>query len=99
MGQTLPHGVDECHTLGTMSPSPGVQRVPPPFRQIADHYALQIRSGKLKPGDYLPTGAELMAKWQVSKATASKAVDVLKTRGLVETVPAKGIRVLDPGTS
>jgi DNA-binding GntR family transcriptional regulator len=37
-----------------------------------------------------------MQTWQVSKATAGKATDLLKSRGLVETVPAKGLRVISP---
>jgi DNA-binding GntR family transcriptional regulator len=77
-----------------MSRSPGVQRVPPPFRQIADHYALQIRTGKLKIGDFLPPREQIVQTWEVSHATAAKATDLLKQRGLVETVPARGLRVI-----
>lgn len=68
--------------------------MPPPFRQISDHYVLQMRAGQLKPGDFLPPVTEIMSTWKVSRATASKATDRLKMLGLVETVPARGLRVI-----
>lgn len=85
---------DRTYTLGGMSRSPKVQRVPPPFRQIADHYALKIRTGHLKPGDLLPSLPTIMETWGVSRVTASKANDRLRNLGLVEHVPGKGLRVL-----
>lgn len=86
---------DRTYTLTGMSRSPKVQRVPPPYQQIADHYALKIRTGHLKPGDLLPSLPTIMETWGVSRVTASKANDRLRTRGLVEHVPGKGLRVID----
>lgn len=73
----------------------GVQRVAPPYQQIADHYAAEIAAGRLRPGDYLPTLPQLVETWGVSRVTASKATDRLKVMGLVETVTSKGIRVVE----
>ena len=79
-------------SLGTMTPE--LRRVPPPFEQIADYYAAEIRSGRLATGDYIPANAAIVSTWSVSKATASKATDRLRSLGLVETVPGHGLRVL-----
>ncbi|WBP91973.1 GntR family transcriptional regulator [Kitasatospora cathayae] len=52
-------------------------------RGIADALREQIRSGALRPGQVLPTGRELAARFNVSPKTATAGVDILKTEGLV----------------
>lgn len=74
--------------------TPELRRVPPPFQQIADHYAAEIQAGRIAVGDYIPAGAAIMDTWGVSKATAAKATDRLRALGLVETVPGHGLRVV-----
>lgn len=75
--------------------SPSVERVPAPFEQIARYYAGEIVSGQIAPGDLIPSSATIMRTWHVARATATKATDRLRAMGLVETVPGKGLRVLD----
>lgn len=81
-------------TLGTVT-VPGLQHFPPPFEQIASHYRGQIERGELAPGAFLPTEAEIMAAWGVAKATANKAVALLKTEGLVAGRVGVGTVVLE----
>lgn len=69
------------------------------YAQVADHYAKQIDSGTLKPGDYLPSTTSLLTEWGIARATVTRAMGELKNRGLVEQVPGKGIRVLAAATT
>ena len=78
---------------------PEVERVRPPFEQIADYYADQIANGALRPGDRIPSGAELCAEWKVSKATANKAIAKLKAEGLIVTTVGIGAKVAEPPTT
>lgn len=66
---------------------PKIQRAQPPFAQIADHYRSQIQTGKLAPGDRLPSVTEIAEEWGVSRATASNAIARLKTEEMVDTSP------------
>lgn len=62
----------------------------PYFQQVADDLAAQIRAGKLKRGDKLPSEAELMDLYDVARGTARRAVEELRDKGLVATFPARG---------
>lgn len=66
---------------------PEIQRSSPPFAQIADHYRSEIQTGKLGPGDRLPSVTEIAEEWGVSRATAANAIGRLKTEELVDTSP------------
>ncbi len=54
-----------------------------PYEVIATSLRDQIEDGRLKPGDQLPTMAELAAAHSVSIATVHRAVAVLSSEGLV----------------
>ncbi len=54
-----------------------------PYAQIAAHYAELITSGQLTPGSLLPSIKNLAQEWNVSTATAEKALRKLRTEGLV----------------
>ncbi|WDZ84903.1 tyrosine-type recombinase/integrase [Micromonospora cathayae] len=54
-----------------------------PYRVIAEELREQIRTGSLRPGDPLPTVAELAAAHAVSVGTAHRAVASLTADGLV----------------
>ena len=96
-----PHRTRGSYPLGTLGPRtllavpPEIRRVPPPFEQIADHYATEIREGRLTAGEFIPANHVIQSTWSVSKATASKATDQLRRLGLVETVPGHGLRVVE----
>ncbi|GAA0509379.1 GntR family transcriptional regulator [Saccharopolyspora thermophila] len=55
----------------------------PVHHQIADDLRAQITSGQLKPGDKLPTVAELAHHWNCAPLTARKAIEVLREEGRI----------------
>lgn len=67
----------------------------PPRRQLADLLRAAILTGKLKPGEKLPSGPELAERYGVSKVTAQQAVNELRTEGLVFSRAGSGVFVLE----
>jgi GntR family transcriptional regulator len=65
----------------------------PMYRQIAEDLREQIESGRLVPGQHLPTELELRERYGVSRNTVRDAVKWLMNLGLVETRPGQGIFV------
>jgi len=61
-----------------------------PNETIAEALRDDIRAGRLKPGDQLPTVAELAVANTVAVGTAHRAMAVLKNEGLIEV--ARGRR-------
>jgi GntR family transcriptional regulator len=57
---------------------------------VADHIAARIEAGELASGARLPAERDLAADYQVAVGTARRAVEELRQRGLVVTLPAKG---------
>jgi DNA-binding GntR family transcriptional regulator len=57
---------------------------------VADHIAARIAAGELAPGARLPAERDLAAEYDVALGTARRAVEELRGRGLVVTLPAKG---------
>ena len=60
---------------------------------IIDDITAQITSGRLKPGDRLPSTAELRAQYDVSITVVRNAVQWLKAKGLVEGLSGVGVFV------
>lgn len=60
------------------------------YLRVADTIAARIGAGDLAPGDKLPPERELAAEFGVSYPTARRATEVLRERGLIETVHGKG---------
>jgi len=60
------------------------------YLRVADSIAARITSGDLQPGDKLPPERDLAAEHEVSYPTARRAMEVLRERGLIETVHGKG---------
>jgi DNA-binding LacI/PurR family transcriptional regulator len=65
----------------------------PLFAQIRQQINWLIASGKLKPGDRLPTIRELAEQIGVHMHTVRQAYHSLEDDGLVETRPSRGTRV------
>ncbi|MFJ8902136.1 GntR family transcriptional regulator [Streptomyces sp. NPDC102370] len=63
---------------------------------IADDLRDRITSGRLKPGDPLPSEAHLATQYRVSTSTLRNALAVLQAEGLVEKVHGKGNFVRRP---
>ena len=62
-----------------------VERIRKAYEQVADQLLLMINSGELKPGDRLPSEAELAADFGVSRTTVREALRILATRNLIHT--------------
>lgn len=69
-----------------------------PYARIAAHYSELITSGQLRPGDLLPSIKTLAQEWDVSTATAEKALRQLRGEGLVRGIHGIGTEVLDRPT-
>ncbi|MGW6055720.1 GntR family transcriptional regulator [Streptomyces sp. NPDC055189] len=57
---------------------------------IANDLRDQITTGRLKPGERLPSEAQLAAQYEVSTATLRSALAVLQAEGLVDKIHGKG---------
>lgn len=66
----------------------------PPYARIAGHYRDLIGSGKLAPGDLLPSINALAAEWNVSTPTAYRAMKLLRDESLVQGIPGVGTEVM-----
>ncbi|MBQ1018166.1 winged helix-turn-helix transcriptional regulator [Micromonospora sp. D93] len=67
------------------------------YVRVVETITAKIRAGELKPGDKLPTYAQLADEYKVSVSTAQAALRILRDRGLVEGHQGKGTYVA--GTS
>lgn len=64
-------------------------------RRVFDHLLANIQSGALKPGDRLPSEAELGKFFEASRITVAKAVNDLQRMGLVTRRPGAGTHVAE----
>ncbi|MFF8473852.1 winged helix-turn-helix domain-containing protein [Streptomyces sp. NPDC015414] len=64
------------------------------YARIADALAREIEAGKIPPGGRLGNERELADLHGVSAGTIRRAVQELRDRGLVATLPGKGTYVL-----
>lgn len=67
----------------------------PLYQQLADLLAGQIERGELRPGQPLPSELHLQQTYDVSRGTVRSAMRVLRERGLVVTVQARGTYVAE----
>jgi GntR family transcriptional regulator len=61
---------------------------------IARDLREQIRTGQLEEGDRLPSVDALMQQYGVAKVTATRAIDALKSQGLVAWIGGRGGNVV-----
>ncbi|THA31801.1 GntR family transcriptional regulator [Streptomyces sp. A1277] len=66
------------------------------YVQVADRVEQEIREGRLPPGARLPNERAMGAQYGVAPGTARRAVQELRARGLVVTLPNKGTYVVTP---
>ncbi|EEG07099.1 GntR domain protein [Pseudogulbenkiania ferrooxidans 2002] len=65
--------------------------------QVAEALAEGIHSGALQPGDKLPSEAQLVDQFKVSRTVIREAVSQLKSLGLVISRQGYGVLVQEPG--
>jgi GntR family transcriptional regulator len=70
--------------------------VPSRHHDIADDLRRQITTGRIKPGERLPSEAGLADRYKVSTVTLRSALAVLQGEGLVEKIHGKGNFVRRP---
>jgi GntR family transcriptional regulator len=66
----------------------------PRYRQIAEIIRQRIERGDLVPNRPIPSEVQIEQEFGVARATARKAVALLREWGLVTTVPGLGSYVL-----
>ncbi|MFJ8434135.1 TetR/AcrR family transcriptional regulator C-terminal domain-containing protein [Kitasatospora sp. NPDC094019] len=71
----------------------------PPFRRIAADLRRRIATGELGPGARVPSTRRLAQDWGVALATATKALTVLRSEGLIEARPRVGTVVAAAATA
>ncbi|MBA2951975.1 GntR family transcriptional regulator [Streptomyces himalayensis] len=64
------------------------------YMRVADQVEQEIRSGRLPRGARLPNERDMGAQYGVAPGTARRAVQELRDRGLVVTLPNKGTFVV-----
>jgi GntR family transcriptional regulator len=62
----------------------------PVYLQLADQIRLAAASGRLHPGEALPSLRPLAEELRINRNTIAKAYAELEGQGLIETVPGKG---------
>jgi GntR family transcriptional regulator len=63
------------------------------YKQIADHLRVAIGKGRLRPGDQLPSEAQLMSHYGVARMTVRNALRILLDEGLVVAEHGRGVYV------
>jgi DNA-binding GntR family transcriptional regulator len=74
---------------------PELEQSLPKYLQIAAHIRDRILRGDLSPGDEVPSERQIASEWEVSRPTATKALEALRVQGLVESRRGSGTYVLD----
>lgn len=65
-----------------------------PYLQLAGILRERIVSGEIPPGKRLPSLTELEAESGLARNTVRKALDLLKTEGLISASPGRGMFVI-----
>ncbi|MDO0913595.1 GntR family transcriptional regulator [Streptomyces sp. DT2A-34] len=67
----------------------------PPYQHAADELRREIKAGRYKPGEQLPSYRELQERFGVANMTARSALGVLREEGLIYTIQGRGSFVSD----
>jgi DNA-binding GntR family transcriptional regulator len=80
---------------------PQINRSEPAYVQVAKALREQIIDGRLPDGAVMPSMREIAESWGVSRATAEKALSVLRAEGLVSMAVGRGtvVTLQDQGHS
>jgi len=69
---------------------PPVRRSTAPYMRVKQFLRAQLERGRWRPGALMPSDAELVGKFGVSRMTVTRAVRELQSEGLVERVQGVG---------
>ncbi|WP_405525979.1 SCO5717 family growth-regulating ATPase [Streptomyces canus] len=67
----------------------------PPYQHAADELRRDIKQGRFKPGEQMPSVRELQERFGVANMTARSALNVLRDEGLIYTIHGRGSFVAD----
>ncbi|WP_435242748.1 GntR family transcriptional regulator [Streptomyces cucumeris] len=67
-----------------------IQRPGALYQQVAAEIRSGIAAGEYKPGAPLPSEAQLIERYKVSRPTVRKAISALRAEGLIEVIHGKG---------
>ncbi|GGM13224.1 MULTISPECIES: winged helix-turn-helix domain-containing protein [Micromonospora] len=70
----------------------------PDYLRISNAIMDDVRSGKLKPGDKLPSIAQLRVRYRVGASTIQQVYIRLEALEVVDRYQGKGVFVTDPST-
>ena len=70
----------------------------PKYVQLADIIERRIANGDMRPNKLIPSEKDLMGEFGVARGTVRRAVEVLRDRDLVFTVPQRGTFVKPKAT-
>ena len=62
----------------------------PVYLQLADQIRYAAASGRLRPGDPLPSLRPLAEELRINRNTIARAYAELEAQGIIETLPGKG---------
>ncbi|MGW4968059.1 GntR family transcriptional regulator [Nonomuraea sp. NPDC004186] len=66
------------------------ERGPLLYERIVDYLLDEVRRGALAPGDRVPSEMELAERFEVSRITSKKALELLREAGVVHRIRGKG---------
>ncbi len=66
----------------------------PIYRQLAEYLRGQISAGTYRPGDVIPSEADLMQEFRVSRTTARLAFEFIRNIGMIRREQGKGTIVV-----
>lgn len=69
------------------------QAATPAWRQLAAILRARIEDGRYPAGRVIPSEKQLQGEFGIARGTIRKAIALLRSDGLVETVPGRGTYV------
>lgn len=78
--------------------NPNDDRRDTPFQRILTDLEERMLRAELRPGDFLPTRAELAERYDVARATVDKALAELSRRGLIDSGSGRRTLVIGPSS-
>jgi GntR family transcriptional regulator, transcriptional repressor for pyruvate dehydrogenase complex len=82
--------------MESMEPRFGRLEVRPAYRVVSDTLQREIESGKLKPGDQLPTETSLASQLGVNRSTVREGIRLLEQSGMIRREGGKRLAVVLP---
>ncbi|MEU7855168.1 winged helix-turn-helix domain-containing protein [Nonomuraea sp. NPDC049141] len=82
--------VETVHAKGTYVTGGKASAPVPPSRRLVEDLREAITSGRLKPGDPLPSEQELMDTYGLAAITITIALRTLRQEGLIHHIPGRG---------